>query len=136
MKRGVKGALIALAALGADIAAAQTPQELQRGYEAAARQEASAFSGFSAQRGEAFFHSAHGSDWSCATCHTRNPMTSGKHTVTGRQIAPLAPAANSERFTDAAKAEKWFKRNCNDVLHRACTATEKGDVIAYLMSLR
>ena len=47
----------------------------------------------------------------------------------------MAPAANPQRFSDAAKVEKWFKRNCNDVLGRACTAQEKGDVLAYLMSL-
>ena len=51
-------------------------------------------------------------------------------------IRALAPAANAQRFTDAAKVEKWFKRNCNEVLERACTAQEKGDVLAYLMSLK
>ena len=40
-----------------------------------------------------------------------------------------------ERFTRPDKVEKWFRRNCNDVLGRACTASEKGDVLAYLMSL-
>lgn len=33
------------------------------------------------------------------------------------------------------KAEKWFRRNCNDVLDRACTAQEKGNILAYLMQL-
>ena len=47
----------------------------------------------------------------------------------------MAPAANPQRFTDAAKVEKWFRRNCKDVLGRACSAQEKGDVLAYLMSL-
>jgi hypothetical protein len=32
--------------------------------------------------------------------------------------------------------EKWFKRNCNDVVGRACTAQEKGDVLAYVMTAR
>ena len=31
----------------------------------------------------------------------------------------LAPAFEPRRFTDAAKVEKWFGRNCNDVLGRA-----------------
>ncbi len=48
----------------------------------------------------------------------------------------MAPAANPERLTDTAKMEKWFKRNCGDVLGRACTPSEKGDVIAYLTSLK
>jgi hypothetical protein len=115
---------------------AQTPAEIQRGYEAAARQAAPAFSGFSAQRGKAFFKSAHGGDWSCASCHTQSPLAAGRHTVTGKDIAPLAPAANAQRFTDPAKVEKWFTRNCNDVLKRVCTPGEKGDVLAYLMSLK
>jgi len=32
--------------------------------------------------------------------------------------------------------EKWFRRNCNDVLNRACTASEQGDVLAYLMTVK
>jgi hypothetical protein len=49
-------------------------------------------------------------------------------------LKPMAPAANPKRLTDAANVEKWFKRNCNDVLKRACTAQEKGDFMAYLLS--
>ena len=42
---------------------------------------------------------------------------------------------NAERFTDAAKSEKWFRRNCNDVVGRECTAAEKADVLAWLLTL-
>lgn len=49
----------------------------------------------------------------------------GKHATTGKVIGPLAPAFNAERFTDATKAEKWFRRNCNDVAGRECTVGEK-----------
>jgi uncharacterized protein DUF1924 len=135
MRRAAQGAAFALGMLAGGLAGAQTPQDLQRGYEAATRAEAPGFSGFSAQRGEAFFQTTHGADWSCSTCHTRDPLGPGKHSVTGKNISPLAPAANPARFADAAKVEKWFKRNCNDVLRRDCTAVEKGDVITYLMSL-
>ena len=55
--------------------------------------------------------------------------------MTGKAIEPMATAANPRRFTDVAKVEKWFKRNCKDVLDRECTAREKGDVITYLRSL-
>jgi len=51
----------------------------------------------------------------------------------------MAPSANPQRFADAAdaaKVEKWFKRNCADVLKRACTAQEKGDFMAYLLSVK
>ena len=92
------------------------------------------FSGFSAERGAAFFRTK-GSDWSCTTCHMPDPRQPGRHTVTGKAIEPMAPAVNPRRFTDVAKVEKWFKRNCKDVLDRECTAREKGDVITYLRSL-
>lgn len=70
---------------------------------------------------------------SCASCHGNPPIGQGKHATTGKAIAALAPKANAERFTDAAKAEKWFRRNCNDVVGRACTASEKADVLAFLL---
>jgi uncharacterized protein DUF1924 len=114
---------------------AAAPAELQKRFEAEAR-GTPGFSGFSPQRGERFFKSAHGGDWSCASCHTDNPLAAGRHAKTGKAIAPLAPAANPERFTDGAAVDKWFRRNCNDVLGRACTAQEKGDVLQYLMSLK
>jgi uncharacterized protein DUF1924 len=116
-------------------ATAATPAEIQKNLETAAHAATPGFSGFSAARGQQFFNSAHGYEWSCTSCHTPAPLTIGKHAKTGKEIAPLAPAANPQRFTDTAKVEKWFNRNCNDVLGRVCTVQEKGDVLAYLMSL-
>jgi hypothetical protein len=117
-------------------AAARTPSDIRQSLEADARKENAGFAGFSAERGKAFFQSAHGRDWSCASCHTTNPLVAGSHAKTDKEIAPLAPAANAERFTRPRKVEKWFRRNCNDVVGRACTAAEKGDVLVYLMSLK
>lgn len=116
-------------------ALAETPAELQARFAAEAKSADPAFAGFDAERGRSFFASRHGGDWSCSTCHTDNPAAAGKHEVTGKPIDPLAPAANSRRFTRLAKAEKWFKRNCNDVLKRSCTAQEKGDLLTYLLSV-
>ena len=116
-------------------ASAATPAEIQKNFETAARAGAPGFSGFSAERGQKFFGATHGNDWSCTSCHTATPTRPGKHVKTGKEIAPMAPAANAQRFSDAAKVEKWFNRNCNDVLGRVCSAQEKGDVLAYLMSL-
>jgi hypothetical protein len=116
-------------------ALAETPLDIQRALEAAARSAAPGFAGFSVQRGEQFFKARHGGDWTCATCHTPDPRQPGKHASTGKSIAPLAPSANAERFTAPAEVEKWFRRNCNDVLGRACTPLEKGDVLAWLLSL-
>ncbi len=44
----------------------------------------------------------------------------------------LAATANPKRFTDLAKVEKRFERDCVNVLGRACTAREKGDFITFL----
>ena len=60
----------------------------------------------------------------------------GKHSETGKKIDPMAPSANAERFTDPKKVAKWFKRNCNDVLDRACTPQEQGDVLSYLLAVK
>jgi len=128
-------ALAAVAGFAAQPAFALTPNDVL----ATIKTEAAGtpgFKGFSAASGESFFKAKHGNDWSCASCHTDNPAAPGKHAKTSKVIQPLAPAANAERFTDMAKVEKWFKRNCNDVLSRACTAQEKGDVLTYLLTIR
>jgi Domain of unknown function (DUF1924) len=90
----------------------------------------------SALRGEALFTRSHGRDWSCSSCHGERPTLAGRHASTGKPIGALAPLFNPERFTDEAKVEKWFRRNCNDVLGRECTPAEKADVIAWLMTLK
>jgi hypothetical protein len=133
MRRLIPFSAGALLATGA--AFAQPPADTLRALELAARSESPAFAGFSAQRGAAFFRAQHGSDWSCTTCHGVDPRGVGKHVVTGKAIEPLAPAANAARLSDPARSEKWFRRNCNDVLKRECSAQEKGDVVAYLISL-
>ena len=90
----------------------------------------------SAHRGQQFFTNRHGHEWSCATCHGVVPTQSGKHASTGKVIGAMAPGFNAERFTDAAKTEKWFRRNCNDVVGRECSASEKADVLAWLLTLK
>ena len=89
-----------------------------------------------AQNGKAFFNGLHGGEWSCASCHGNPPVKSGQHASTGKEIAPLAPAANPLVFTNTARVDKWFRRNCKDVLDRECSATKKADVLAYLIALR
>jgi hypothetical protein len=128
-------ALIAILSVLAQAAHAETPNEIL----ASIQQEAAStpgFQGSSAARGENFFKNRHGNDWSCSSCHTDNPAAAGKHAKTGKSIQALAPSANAERFTNPKKVEKWFKRNCNDVLDRACSAQEKGDVLSYLLTLK
>jgi photosystem II stability/assembly factor-like uncharacterized protein len=89
-----------------------------------------------AARGQDFFTRTHGREWSCSTCHGAVPTQTGKHASTGKPIGALAPAFNAERFTDKAKSDKWFRRNCNDVVGRECTPSEKADVLAWLMTLK
>ena len=120
----------ALLAVGSAFGA--EPAGLLAGYQTEARKNDAGFAA-SAQRGAQFFSAKHGNEWSCASCHGSPPTGQGKHATTGKAIAPLAPAANAERFADAAKVEKWFRRNCNDVLGRACTPAEKADVMAFVL---
>jgi hypothetical protein len=110
-------------------AQAATPAELAAGYAAQAGTTPSA------ERGQQFFTARHGAEWSCASCHGTPPTQAGRHAATGKAIGALAPGFNPQRFTDAAKVEKWFRRNCNDVAGRECSAGEKADVLAWLMTL-
>ncbi|MCB1368981.1 MAG: DUF1924 domain-containing protein [Rhodobacteraceae bacterium] len=71
---------------------------------------------------------------SCTTCHGNDPLQNGQ-TRAGKQIDPMAASVTPDRFTDPEKVAKWFRRNCNSVLGRDCTVTEKGDFIAYLTGL-
>ncbi len=109
---------------------AATPTDLLKGYATAAGAPGQS------DRGQVFFNTTHGKEWSCSACHTKQPTGEGLHASTRKVISPLAPAANEKRFTDSAKTEKWFRRNCNDVLGRECSNAEKADVLSWLMTLK
>lgn len=89
----------------------------------------------SASRGQALFTGTHSGGKpdtpSCTTCHSTNLRAHGK-TRAGKDIAPMAPSANPDRFTDAKKVAKWLRRNCKSVLGRECTAQEKADLLTWL----
>jgi hypothetical protein len=121
MHRSLIFTLLALSGL----ATAETPSQIADRYAA----------GASPKRGGEFYARKFGiSDKmpACTACHTDDPARPGRHAVTGKDIKPLSPSANPERFTDAAKVEKWFKRNCKEVVGRECTPGEKADFIAYV----
>jgi hypothetical protein len=107
-------------------------------YAAEARRADPGFRGFSGEAGRAFFlaHPGSGSPAtpSCTTCHTISPLNPG-HTRAGKEIAPMAVSVTPTRFTDLAKVEKWFDRNCRTVYGRACTAVEKGNYISFMAGL-
>jgi mono/diheme cytochrome c family protein len=121
-------------ATAAAAASAGTPAQLLASLEAQLPAQGPAQRHAAAVRGEAFFTTRHG-DWSCSSCHTSDPRAMGRHASTGKAIKPLAPAANPERLTDRAKVDKWLRRNCNDVLGRACSPGEQADLVSYLVSL-
>ena len=117
---------------------AETAQRIGQTYatEAAARQ-----AGFtpSAKRGETLFRQRFANNDkmpACTSCHTDSPLNVGQHAVTGKTIRPLAVVANPERFADPAKVEKWFGRNCKEVIGRACTPAEKADFVTYMSEAR
>lgn len=103
-----------------------------------ARYKSEGASGFDAERGKKDWlkegKEEEGKKMNCSTCHGDDLSKPGKHHKTGKVIEAMAPSANPERFTDAKKIEKWFKRNCNDAWGRECTAQEKGDVLKFLLS--
>ena len=131
-------ALCCLAALFHSLVASAGPLEEQlTTYAAAAKVTNPAFAGFSAARGEKL-HTTHFAlgkpdTPACTTCHGPDPRSSG-NTLTGKRIEPVALSASPGRYADPAKVEKWFKRNCNEVLGRACSPLEKGDWLTFVSS--
>ena len=118
-------------------AAGESPQSLLDFYANEAKASDPGFSRFSAERGEHLFRTNFSTGKpdtpSCTTCHTTDPRKTGQ-TRAGKDIEPMAASANPKRYSDQAKTEKWFGRNCNNVLGRECTATEKGDFIAFMLA--
>jgi hypothetical protein len=103
---------------------------------AQAQKDEPGFARFSAERGAAFYRATHkggkqGTS-SCTSCHGSTPQGKGQ-TRAGKAIEPMAVSKSPARYTNKDDVEKWFTRNCNDVLGRACTVKEKGDFLTYMM---
>jgi Domain of unknown function (DUF1924) len=115
----------------------ESPNSLLDFYAGEAKASDPGFSGFSAERGEHLFRTNFTTGKpdtpSCTTCHTTDPRKTGQ-TRAGKDLEPMAASMNPKRYTDRAKTEKWFGRNCNNVLGRDCTATEKGDFITFMLT--
>jgi hypothetical protein len=138
-----------------------TPELLLVYYADQAKATDPAFDGFSAERGHAFYLQKHAllgvGAVSCASCHRKDPreqirahkveiLCRACHVINDeehpnpegakvRYIDPFAPHANPDRFSDYVRVEKFFKRNCTMVLKRECTPVEKGDLIAWLLTV-
>lgn len=114
-------------------------QKLADKYAAIAKHIDPSYKGLSADAGKAFFTrelTIRGKQIACASCHTTNPAKPGKHIVTGKPIKPVAPSANPERFSDVDKVEKNFEKHCLEIIGRDCTAQEKGNYIAYMLTVK
>ncbi|MBL8432787.1 MAG: DUF1924 domain-containing protein [Dechloromonas sp.] len=92
--------------------------------------------GFSAARGQVLhtqnFSGGKPDTPSCTTCHGKDTRGAGR-APTGKAIEPVAVSVTPTRYTDPAKVEKWFKRNCIEVMGRECTPQEKGDWLAFVI---
>lgn len=158
----IRTAILAPIALSAALAVAAEPDDFLASYARAARAESAGFDGFSADRGRAFYlkvHKGPNGEHACVHCHSADPrLTVEGHSgavradcaachpgSTGmksdrarirRYIKPLAPSVNPARFTDPDKVALWFDVNCFYVVGRACTATEKGDILTWLLSVK
>lgn len=134
----IAGAMFVAGASVAFAAANPAQKAVQDHYAALARATEPAFKDGDAKRGEAFFQGRHtggkAETPSCTTCHSSDLKKAGQ-TRAGKEIAPMAASVNAKRYIDQTEVEKWFKRNCSDVLGRECTPTEKSDALAYLLSL-
>ena len=124
--------LVLAATLPAGAATDTTPEKLLAEY------TAKAGSPPSPERGQKLYSTNFGRDLglSCASCHDGTPTKRGRHALTDKPIAPLAPAANAKRFTDRPAVELNFRMNCKDGVGRECTAAEKADVLSWLLSLK
>ncbi len=120
------------------MAVAGPREDLLAQYASAAKAGNPAFGGFSAPRGQTLhsqnFTTGKPDSPSCTSCHGSNPRAAGKN-ATGKVIDAVALSVAPTRYTDPAKVEKWFKRNCMEVIGRECSAVEKGDWLTYVMSL-
>lgn len=140
---------------------ADTPRGLLEQYAEEIKASDPNFEGFSAERGRTFYLQKHAlmgvGAVSCASCHRKDPreqirahrvdiLCRACHVINDeehpepkeaklRYIEPFAPHANPERFSDYVHVEKFFKLNCKMVLKRECTPLEKGDLIAWLLTI-
>ena len=121
-----------LACLAATLPLVVMANPILDGLRATAKQENAAFKDFSAAAGEKLYTTVGPKQVSCSTCHTDSPKNTGKHATTSKPIEPMAPVVNPKRFSDTAQVEKWFKRNCTEVLGRECSAKEKGDWLSFM----
>ena len=141
---------------------ADTPEQILERYAELAKQDDPAFAGFSIEHGHELYLTKRVlpvvGAINCASCHLADPrqeILAHKSKVLCRQchvindsehphpkdaklrkILPLAPSANPKRLTNFEHVEEFLKPNCEMVIGRECTTQEKGDLIAWLISVK
>ncbi|HVI50445.1 MAG TPA: DUF1924 domain-containing protein [Candidatus Sulfotelmatobacter sp.] len=135
LRRLFPAAMLCLAAMPA-LAGDPARDALLADYAVQAKQADASFPGFSADRGKLLYTTRHADakpeTSSCSSCHGDDPAKAGQNAKTGKVIEPMAVSANPKRFTSKDDVEKWFGRNCKEVLGHDCSALEKGDYITFL----
>lgn len=132
LRAAALGWAVALAAGAPAAVQAATPAEILAGYVAQAGAPGAP------ERGQALFNQRFkgGLFERCSDCHGAVPTGKGQDQTSEKPIAPLAPAANARRFTEPGRVENYFRLNCKDVVGRECSAQEKADLLAWLISLK
>ena len=106
-------------------------------YASAAKAASPGFAGLSAERGRLLhtqnFTGGKPDSPACTSCHGKDTRGTGR-APSGKTIEAMAVSTSPTRYTDPAKVEKWFKRNCTEVLGRVCTEQEKGDWLTFMLS--
>ena len=105
-------------------------------YATAAKAQTPGFAGLSAERGKTLhtqnFTGGKPDTPACTSCHGKDTRGAGR-APSGKTIDAMAASVTPARYTDPAKVEKWFKRNCTEVLGRVCTPQEKGDWLTFML---
>ena len=136
LNRTIPTLLACAAILFAGAAHAGVREDQLAQYASAAKAETPGFAGFSAERGKTLhtqaFTGGKPDTPACTSCHGKDPRGTGR-APSGKTIEAMAASVTPARYTDPAKVEKWFKRNCTEVLGRVCTAQEKGDWLTFML---
>ena len=136
LNRTIPALLACVAILFSSASQAGVREDQLTQYASAAKAANPGFAGFSAERGKTLhtqvFAGGKPDTPACTTCHGKDTRATGK-TPAGKSIDAMAASVTPARYTDPAKVEKWFKRNCTEVLGRVCTPQEKGDWLTFML---
>ena len=134
--RTIPALLASVAFLFANASQAGVREDQLAQYASAAKAASPGFAGFSVERGKTLhtqkFTGGKPDTPACTSCHGKDTRGTGRN-PTGKTIEAMAASVTPARYTDPAKVEKWFKRNCTEVLGRVCTPQEKGDWLTFML---